>query len=47
VLVEVANAPDDPSNRETQRVQQRIAQNELLFKVQVASSDARERGLKL
>ena len=47
VLVEVANAPDAPTDRETQRVQQRIAQNELLFKVQVASSDARERGLKL
>ncbi len=47
VLVEVANAPDEPSDHETQRVQQRIAKNELLFKVQVASTDARERGLKL
>ncbi len=33
VLLEVANAPDAPTNAETAHVQQRIAQNELLFKV--------------
>ena len=47
VLVEVANAPDAPTGAETARVQQRIAQNELLFKVRIAGADARDRGLKL
>jgi hypothetical protein len=47
VLLEVANAPDAPSNEDTMRVQQRIAQNELLFKVRITSTDARERGLRL
>jgi hypothetical protein len=47
VLLEVANAPDAPTNEDTMRVQQRIAQNELLFKVRITSTDARERGLRL
>ena len=47
VLLEVANAPDAPTNEDTVRVQQRIAQNELLFKVRITSTDARERGLRL
>jgi hypothetical protein len=47
VLLEVANAPDAPTIQDTKRVQQRIAQNELLFKVRITSTDARERGLKL
>jgi len=47
VLLEVANAPDAPSGADTAHVQQRIAQNELLFKVRIASTDARDRGLKL
>lgn len=47
VLLDVANAPDSPSNADTARVQQSIAQNELLFKVRIASTDARNRGLKL
>lgn len=47
VLVEVANAPDAPTGTETARVQQRIAENELLFKVRIAGTDARDRGLKL
>jgi hypothetical protein len=47
VLVEVANTPDTPAKGDTMRMQQRIAQNELLFKVRVASTDARERGLRL
>jgi hypothetical protein len=47
VLLEVANAPDAPTNADAAHVQQRIAQNELLFKVRVASTDARERGLRL
>ena len=47
VLVEVANAPDAPTNGDTTRVQQRIAQNQLLFKVRVTSVDARQRGLNL
>jgi hypothetical protein len=47
VLLDVANAPDSPSNADTARVQQSIAQNELLFKVRIASTDARDRGLKL
>jgi hypothetical protein len=47
VLLEVANAPDAPTNADTRHVQQRIAQNELLFKVRIASTDARDRGLKL
>jgi hypothetical protein len=47
VLLEVANAPDKPTNEDTVRVQQRIAQNELLFKVRITSTDARERGLRL
>ena len=47
VLLEVANAPDQPTSVETMRVQQSIAQNELLFKVRITSTDARERGLRL
>jgi hypothetical protein len=47
VLMEVANAPDAPTNEDTVRVQQRIAENELLFKVRITSTDARERGLRL
>jgi hypothetical protein len=47
VLLEVANSPDAPTNEDTRRVQQRMAQNELLFKVRIASTDARDRGLKL
>ena len=47
VLLEVANAPDTPTTRDTVRVQRSIAENELLFKVRVASTDARERGLRL
>jgi hypothetical protein len=47
VLLDVANAPDSPSSADTARVQQSIAQNELLFKVRIASTDARDRGLKL
>ncbi len=47
VLVEVANAPDQPSSSDTSRVQQRIAKNELLFKVRITSEDARQRGLSL
>lgn len=47
VLLEVANAPDQPTTGETARVQQQIAQNELLFKVRILSTDARDRGLKL
>jgi hypothetical protein len=47
VLLEVANAPETPTTQDTARVQQRMAQNELLFKVRIASMDARERGLKL
>jgi hypothetical protein len=47
VLLEVANAPDAPTTQDTTRVQERIAQNELLFKVRIASTDARDRGLKL
>ena len=47
VLLEVANAPDSPTDADTAHVQQRIAQNELLFKVRIASTDARDRGLKL
>jgi hypothetical protein len=47
VLLEVANAPDTPSKQDTARVQQRIAENELLFKVRITSTDARERGLRL
>jgi hypothetical protein len=47
VLLDVANAPDSPTNADTARVQQSIAQNELLFKVRIASTDARDRGLKL
>jgi hypothetical protein len=47
VLLEVANAPDKPTTEDTRRVQQTIAQNELLFKVRITSTDARERGLKL
>ncbi len=31
VLLEVANAPDAPTKQDTKRVQQRIAQNELLI----------------
>jgi hypothetical protein len=47
VLLEVANAPDKPTSEDTVHVQQRIAQNELLFKVRITSTDARERGLRL
>jgi hypothetical protein len=47
VLVEVANAPDAPTKQDTERVQERIAENELLFKVRITGMDARERGLKL
>lgn len=47
VLLEVANAPDAPTLQDTTRVQERIAQNELLFKVRITSTDARERGLRL
>jgi hypothetical protein len=47
VLVEVANAPDAPTKADTERVQQRIAENELLFKVRITGTDARERGLRL
>jgi hypothetical protein len=47
VLVEVANAPDSLTNEDAAHVQRRIASNELLFKVRIASTDARERGLKL
>jgi hypothetical protein len=47
VLLEVANAPDTPTSEDAARVQRRIASNELLFKVRIASTDARERGLRL
>ena len=47
VLLEVANAPDAPTRQDTMRVQQRSADNELLFKVRITSTDARERGLRL
>ena len=47
VLVEVANTPDAPTSEDAARVQRRIASNELLFKVRIASTDTRERGLKL
>jgi hypothetical protein len=47
VLLEVANAPDKPTSEDAARVQQSIAENELLFKVRITSTDARERGLRL
>jgi hypothetical protein len=47
VLLEVANAPDAPSSEDATRVQRSIAENELLFKVRITSTDARERGLRL
>jgi hypothetical protein len=47
VLLEVANAPDMPTTEDAARVQRTIAQNELLFKVRITSTDARERGLRL
>ena len=47
VLLEVANAPDTPTSGDAARVQRSIADNELLFKVRIASTDARERGLRL
>jgi hypothetical protein len=47
VLLEVANAPDAPTNEDATRVQRSIAENELLFKVRITSTDARERGLRL
>jgi hypothetical protein len=47
VLLEVANAPDAPTSDDAARVQRSIAQNELLFKVRITSTDARERGLRL
>jgi hypothetical protein len=47
VLLEVANAPDTPTSEDATRVQRSIAENELLFKVRITSTDARERGLRL
>jgi hypothetical protein len=47
VLLEVANAPDQPTAQETARIQQHMASNEMLFKVRILSTDARDRGLKL
>jgi hypothetical protein len=47
VLLEVANAPETPTSQDAERVQRSIAENELLFKVRIASTDARERGLRL
>jgi hypothetical protein len=47
VLLEVANAPDTPTSDDAARVQRTIAENELLFKVRITSTDARERGLRL
>jgi hypothetical protein len=47
VLLQVANAPDKPTPKDAARVQQSIAENELLFKVRITSTDARERGLRL
>jgi hypothetical protein len=47
VLLQVANAPDTPTSQDAARVQESIADNELLFKVRITSADARERGLKL
>jgi hypothetical protein len=47
VLLEVANAPDAPTSQDTLRLQRRIAENELLFKVRITTTDTRERGLRL
>jgi hypothetical protein len=47
VLLEVANAPDKPTSEDSARLQRRIAENELLFKVRITSTDTRERGLRL
>jgi hypothetical protein len=47
VLLEVANAPGTPSSEDASRVQRSIAENELLFKVRITSTDARARGLRL
>jgi hypothetical protein len=47
VLLEVANAPDAPTTEDAARVQRSIAENELIFKVRITSTDARERGLRL
>jgi hypothetical protein len=47
VLLDVANAPDKPTKDDAARVQKTIAQNELLFKVRITLTDARERGLTL
>lgn len=43
LLVELATSPDTVSNEDMERVQQRIAAKDLLFKVRVVSSAVRER----
>jgi hypothetical protein len=46
-LLEVANAPDSPSSREVQELQQRIGATSLLFKVRIIESNLRTQGRKL
>jgi hypothetical protein len=47
VLLDVANSPLHSSPAEVERVQQRIEQQGLLFRVRVTSTASRERGQKL
>lgn len=47
VLLDVANSPADLRPDELENLQQRIENEELLFKVRITSADARQKGQKL